>query len=185
MNYSEGLFSSMLKLCPLCISCCLPPSVGKRTIWVAAPNVLSFPGVRPLVPGNEPAAQIWTLVCICYSFILQTQSSVYTRSSRNVDKSLLTIHLPEMKTSSVQNACEKDTHFYQPGIVPHSSMFTESDLSIYVWFSDKQGVRSVLARCEKWERYGHAVLRGLSQVEQLLKSLFLDSVLEVWSLFCM
>lgn len=54
------------------------------------------------------------------------------------------IHWPEMKNSNVQNACEKDTRFYQPSVVPHGDIFVVSDLSIYVWFSNEQRVRLVL-----------------------------------------
>lgn len=54
------------------------------------------------------------------------------------------IHWPEKKNSNVQNACEKDTRFYQPSVVPHGDIFVVSDLSISFWFSNEQRVRLVL-----------------------------------------
>lgn len=96
-----------------------------------------------------------------------------------------------MKNSSVQDVCGKDTHFHQPRVVAYGDIFTVSDLSIYVWFSNSQGVSSMLTTCEKppvknGESMGMSFsMDYLSQVEQLLKALFFISVLEVWSLFSM
>lgn len=56
---------------------------------------------------------------------------------------------PEMKNTGVQSVFEKYIHFYQLNVVPHSGIFTESDLSIYIWFSSEHEVRSSLTIHER------------------------------------